>query len=196
MMKTGRVHAAAVVAAVLGILVAAVPGYAAEPSSWPPATGFWTTPTIHDAGRIHYSHDFAYQPDPKATYKIVFGLTKMGAHPDQVSPSIEHLARAVNLYVKAGVPLDHLKFVAVAYGPGTAVVVDDAHYKAKFGVDNPNLPVIAQLRKAGVDVAVCAQAMAEHHFKYEWLDKNVTLALSGLSTLANLQLKGYAVLIF
>lgn len=190
------VQTAAVTLSIFGILGVAAPGFAAEPSSWPPASGFWTTPTIHGAGRIHFSPDFAYQPDPKATYKIVFGLTKMGKHPNEVSPSIEHVARAVNLYVKAGVPLDHLKFVAVAYGPGTAVVVDNAHYKAKFGVDNPNLPVIAQLRKAGVDVAVCAQAMAEHHFKYEWLDKDVTLALSGLTTVADLQLQGYAVLIF
>ncbi|TAL90741.1 MAG: sulfur reduction protein DsrE [Rhodanobacter sp.] len=155
---------------------------------------FWQTPTIHGAGRIHPMPHAAYQPDPHATYKVVFSLSHFGAKPTEVSPSLEHVARAVNLYANAGVPLSHLKFVAIAAGPATPIVLNDAQYRAKYGVPNPNLPVIAQLRKAGVDVAVCAQAMAEHHFNYGWQDAHVTLALSGLTTVIDLQQQGYALL--
>jgi hypothetical protein len=62
----------------------------------------------------------------------------------------------VNLYVASGVPLKNLKFVAVAYGEATPLVLNDAQYRAKFGVANPNLPLVEQLRTAGVDVSVCA----------------------------------------
>ncbi len=156
------------------------------------ADGFWQTPTIVGAGRIHQMPHAAYQPDSKATYKAVFSLTHFGANPSAVSPSLEHVARAVNLYVNAGVPLAHLKFVAIAFGPATPIVLNDVEYRKKYGVANPNLAVIAQLRKAGVDVAVCAQAVAEHNFQYDWVDSRVTVALSGLTTVIDLQQQGYA----
>lgn len=155
---------------------------------------FWQTPTIHGAGKIHPMPKAAYQPDVNATYKVVFSLSKAGATPAELSPSLDHVARAVNLYVNAGVPLSHLKFVAIAAGPATPIVLNDTQYRAKFGVANPNLPVIAQLRKAGVDVAVCAQAVAEHHFQYDWVDPSVTLALSGLTTVIDLEQQGYALM--
>ena len=172
-------------AAVLGLSVAASAGVRA-------ADGFWQTPTIQGAGKMHALPQAAYQPDAKATYKVVFGLTGAAAKPDQVSPGLERVARTVNLYVHAGVPLKHLHFVAIAYGAATAIALDDAHYQKQYGVPNPNLPVIAQLRKAGIDVAVCGQAVAEHEYQYDWIDPRVTLALSGLTTITELQQQGYA----
>ncbi len=156
--------------------------------------GFWKTPTIVGAGRIHEMPQAAYQPDSQASYKVVFSLSHFGATPSAVSPSLEHVARAINLYVNAGVPLKHLKFVAIAAGPATPIVLNDVAYRKKYGVANPNLAVIAQLRKAGVDVAVCAQAVAEHDFQYDWVDSHVTVALSGLTTVIGLQQQGYALL--
>ena len=69
----------------------------------------------------------------------------------------------------------------------TGIVLDDTHYKTTFGVSNPNLPLIAALRHAGVDVAVCGQAVAEHKFEYEWVDSSVTVALSALTTITTLR---------
>jgi intracellular sulfur oxidation DsrE/DsrF family protein len=156
--------------------------------------GFWQTPTIAGAGKIHPMPNAAYQPDRQATYKVVFSLSKAAAKPDQVSPVLDHVARAINLYVNAGVPLSQLKFVAIVAGPATPIVLNDEQYRKKYGVANPNLALIAQLRKAGVDVAVCAQAVAEHDFQYDWVDSHVTVALSGLTTVIDLQHQGYALL--
>lgn len=149
---------------------------------------------ISAAGAYHPLPKAAYQPDRNTTYKVVFSLTKAADKPDQVNPGIERVARTVNLYAAAGVPLDHLKFVAVAYGPATGLVLDDEHYKAQFGTVNPNLAVISQLHKAGVDVAVCGQAMAEHHYPNEWASKDVTLSLSALTTITVLEQQGYALM--
>jgi intracellular sulfur oxidation DsrE/DsrF family protein len=155
-----------------------------------------TTPgqAITAAGDFHPLPHAAYQPDRNATYKVVFSLTKASDKPDQINPALERVARTVNLYVASGVPLNHLKFVAVASGGATALVLDDEHYREQFHTANPNLPVIAQLRKAGIDVAVCGQAMAEHHYPAEWASKDVTLALSALTTITVLEQQGYALL--
>lgn len=153
--------------------------------------GFWTTPTIQGYGKIHYLPNAAFKPQVDQTYKIVFALTLAAKSPGDVNGALDHVARTVNLYHAAGVPLDHLKFVAVAYGAATPLALNDAQYRAKFGVANPNLPLIAELRKAGVDVSVCGQAVAEHDFQYDWVDKSVTLALSGLTTVTTLEHQGY-----
>jgi intracellular sulfur oxidation DsrE/DsrF family protein len=171
----------AIVAAALAVLPA---GAADEPSSS-------STPAIEGYGKIHPLPKGAYQPDPRATYKVVFAMTAPSRRPGDVNPAIERVARAVNLYVSAGVPLSHLRFVAIAYGPATQIALDDAHYKSAFGVANPNLPVIARLRKAGVDIAVCGQAVAEHQYENEWIDPSVTVALSALTTITSLENQGY-----
>lgn len=158
------------------------------------ADGFWQTPVVTHAGRMHPLPDAAYQPDRAATYKVVFALTHGSAKPGEVNPGLQRVARTVNLYASAGVPLDHMKFVAIASGAATSIALDDAHYEKQYGVANPNLPVIRELRKDGIDVAVCGQAVAEHHYEFDWVDKSVTLALSALTTITELQQKGYALM--
>lgn len=166
------------------------PGGAPSRESDLPAD-FWQTPTIRGYGAIHPLPHAAYRPRPGETYRIVFSLTKAPASPDKVNPALDHVARMVNLYTSAGVPLRHLRFVAVAAGGATDIALDNAHYRAAHGSDNPNLPLIAALRKAGVDVAVCGQAVIEHHFRYGWIAPDVTLALSALTTITTLEHRGY-----
>ncbi len=155
---------------------------------------FWTTPTVHGYGKIHYLPDAAYRPQADQTYRIVFSITQASKSPASVNAALDHVARTVNLYAAAGVPLDHLKFVAVVSGAATPLVLNDAQYRTHYDVANPNLALIAELKKAGVDVAVCGQAVAEHEFQYDWVDKSVTLSLSALTTVTTLEHQGYSVL--
>jgi intracellular sulfur oxidation DsrE/DsrF family protein len=156
--------------------------------------GFWQTPALSGVGKMHPLPKAAYQPKPDETYKVVFSVTNAASKPDVINPSLDHVARAVNLYASAGVPLDHLKFVAVMSGGATDAALDDEHYRLRYGVDNPNLDLIRKLRKAGVDVAVCGQAAAEHQDRYQWIAPEVTLSLSALTTITTLQHQGYALM--
>ena len=117
------------------------------------ADGF-QTPANHVAGRMHALLQAAYQPDANAVCRVVFGLTGAAARPDQISPGLKRVVCAVNLYVQAGVRLKPLHFVAITCG-AAATALDDAHHQKQYDVPDHNLPMIAQLRKAGVDVAVC-----------------------------------------
>jgi len=53
--------------------------------------------------------------------------------------------------------LAHAKFVWFFHGAAINAILDDAHYKEKFGVSNPNLKVLAELKKSGVKLFVCGQ---------------------------------------
>lgn len=177
------------ISCMLGVMLTAV-----SATSSAEETGFWQTPVIHSAGKMHPLPKAAYQPAKDAQYKIVFMMTKGPKTPSEVNPAIERVARTVNLYASAGVPLDHLHFVAIAAGAATPVALNNTAYHDKFGVDNPNLVVVKELRAHGVDVAVCGQAMAEHHFSYDLIDSSVTLALSSLTTVTSLEAQGYVLM--
>ena len=158
--------------------------YVSEPN-------FWSTPTIQGYGKIHMFPHAEFRPNKSETYNIVFSITKGVEKPDKVNTSLDHVARTLNLYVAAGVPLSHLHFVAIAYGDATPLAISNSAYNKRYGTDNPNLKLIYLLSRAGVKVAVCGQAVAEHKFSYEDVDKSVLTALSGLTTVTTLEHQGY-----
>jgi intracellular sulfur oxidation DsrE/DsrF family protein len=80
------------------------------------------------------------------------------------------------------------------YGEAIDAALDNEHYRQKYGVDNPNLGVIRTLRTAGIDVAACGQAIADHQEQYQWIAPQVTLALSGLTTITTLEHQGYVLM--
>jgi intracellular sulfur oxidation DsrE/DsrF family protein len=172
-------------------MLAALAGPREMAHAAPPST---VTPGIAGEGAMHPLPDAAYQPNKDATYKIVFAVTKGSESPSDVNPALMRVARTVNLYASAGVPVSHLKLVAVASGPATSAMLDDVHYKEKFGVANPNTTLIHKLRVAGVDVAVCGQAVLESNYETSWISRDVTLALSALTTITLLQQEGYALM--
>lgn len=156
--------------------------------------GYWVNPVVQSAGKIHPVDAKNYIPSAKEQHKVVFAMSR--ATPDdkvaKVNPALERVARTVNLYASAGVPVKNMKFVAVAYGSAIPLTFNNETYKSKFGVDNPNLKVIAELKKLGVDIVACGQALAEADVPVEMIDSNVTLALSALTTVTVLQSKGYS----
>src|SRR5258708_36366653 len=124
-------------AAVLSIGLFAARAVPSEGAAGAPPD-FWQTPAVTGFGKMHPLPKAAYQPQKTATYKIVFDVTKAGDKPGQVSPSLDQVARAVNLYASAGIPLDHLKFVAGVPGPATAPALADAHHKQEFRGRDPH----------------------------------------------------------
>ena len=109
-----------------------------------------------------------------------------------VNLGLERVARVVNLYVASGVPVEELKFVVSVTGDATPAMLDNAHFKQFYGVDNPNLKLINQLDKLGVKVSVCDQSVALHDYPNDWIDKSVVHALSSPTTVSTLENQGYA----
>jgi intracellular sulfur oxidation DsrE/DsrF family protein len=157
------------------------------------AAGFWSKPAIQDYGPVHVWPQAVLRPDAGATYQAVFDVTKAGPK-DGVNPSLDHIARTVNVFAAAGVPLKNLEFVVILHGPATPTSLSDKEYQARFGHANPDAAVIRELTKAGVRFMVCGNALGEFKYDPSMVNPNVKVALSAMSTLVILQDQGYAVM--
>jgi intracellular sulfur oxidation DsrE/DsrF family protein len=163
----------------------------ASPAFAQQAPGFWTTPAIKGIGPVHVWPEATLRPNATATYKAVFDVTRAG-NASKMNPGLDHIARAVNVFAAAGVPLTHLEFKVIVHGPATPVVLDAKSFQAKFGHPNPNLEVIQALKKAGVEIYVCGNALGDMKYTPSEVNSDVHVALSALSTVIILQDEGYA----
>lgn len=159
-----------------------------------PATT-WLHPVIAHYGRVHPRPDAAVQPDPSVDYKVFAQVTSDGGHPDKVMPALDRLARLVNLMGLSKVPPSHVHIVALLDGQASVAGATDSTYQRLTKVaKNPNLPLIHALKKAGVQLLVCGQALAEHGLPDSAVAPDVTITLSALTDTVVYQQKGYGFL--
>jgi intracellular sulfur oxidation DsrE/DsrF family protein len=101
----------------------------------------------------------------------------------------------VNLLAIDGVKPSPGDIVAIVHGPATPSILQNAAYGRKAGgKPNPNLELLTKLKAAGVTVAVCDQALHGQGFQSEDVVQEVRIDVSALTTLATLQLKGWALI--
>lgn len=150
-------------------------------------------PAVPEFGAIAPLEGDEHLPDAKLRYRTVFSITKSAPTPDKVNPSLDKVARFVNLLARQSIRPQPGDVVAIVSGPATPAIIDAQAYAQRFaGAANPNLPLIAELRRAGVTIAVCAQALAGNNIEHAAVARGVRIDLSAMTTLAMLQLKGWA----
>jgi len=175
----------ALVALALGAL--ALPALAADrhPGAAQPghSAATWVYPLIPKFGGVHPRPDVDMQLDPKADYKVFVDVVSADPDSDQPYHSLQRLARLVNLMGYAKMPPSHVHIVALLdKEAGLAALSDEAYrrFDKKQG-SNPNLALLHALKKAGVKLMVCSQAMAGMGLKDSDIDPSVTITLSGLT---------------
>ncbi len=154
----------------------------------------WEYPVIKGYGPVHPLPHAAVQPDKSINYKILFDVTQASKNNAKVDPALAHIARLINVFASAGTMPDQMKLVAVIHGLATPIVLDNSAFKAKFGIDNPNIKLINELKKNGVVIYVCGQALADMSYKHAWVNRDITIALSALTVVPTYQLMGYALM--
>ncbi len=152
-------------------------------------------PVIPGFGGIVAVPSAAERPDPKLRYRVLFNVTKAANSPDKVNPSLEKAARLVNLLGADKVHPAAGDIAVIIHGPATPLILQNAPYAARMKVAaNPNAALIAALQKAGVSVRVCSQAMVGNGIATSQVAPGVEIDDSALTTLANLQTRGYALI--
>jgi len=147
---------------------------------------------VKDFGKV-YNVPFAEdRPDSTMQYKIVFEASQPIDSFSQIYPPLEHVARMYNLHVYGGVPQKNLDVVLVIAGFGIPAAMNNEAYKKKYGVDNPNLKLLEELKTAGVKIVGCAQAMMKNLIDPGELNPIVKPIFSRFTTVSTYQLKGYA----
>ena len=102
----------------------------------------------------------------------------------------------LNALAVCGIPLTTAKFIIVFHGSAMNGILDDAHYKEKFGVLNPNLKILSELKKAGVKLFVCGQNLLAENIDPKIISPDVLVASDALIVLMTYQNDGYALMSF
>jgi intracellular sulfur oxidation DsrE/DsrF family protein len=149
-------------------------------------------PVIKDVGGYWALPQAAMQPDKAHVYKAVIDATHAADKPTELAPGLEDAAALVNGLAAGGVPAANRKLAVVFYGPAANAVLNNESYRQKHGVDNPNLKVIAELRRAGVELFVCGQLLQVRKIDVGKVVPEVTIATDAFIVLVTYQNNGYA----
>ena len=142
-------------------------------------------------GGIYNLSEATVKPDPDLEYKLVVDVYSGAETPDSLGAGLYNVARMLNLFAVGGVPADQVKVVLAIHGGATFGVLNDHYFQERFGVDNPNLPLLRALRKAGVTVVVCGQSLLGRDIPLTAVAPEVEIATSMLTTVAMYQMLGY-----
>ena len=167
-----------------------LPAVAAD--SEPASTG----PVIEQFGPVYDIGRPDFPTPTNLVYRAVFDVGPSPEAADQVNPRIESLARFLNMHARAGVKPEQMKLALVVHGAAGKDMLSSAAYKSRFGVENPNAPLLAALRSQGVRVLLCGQTAVHKGFAREELAPGVELALSAMTALVALQADGYELISF
>jgi intracellular sulfur oxidation DsrE/DsrF family protein len=132
-------------------------------------------------------------PDTTMVYKVAFDIGKATPKISDVNSGLEKIAEYYNTLAKHGVPADHIKFIVVFHQQGGQYALTNAAFKTRNdGHDNPNIALIQNLKKAGVDLRVCGQGVLGMKVEQSAILPEVQIDLWALVTLTTYALKGYA----
>lgn len=153
-------------------------------------------PVIKDYGPTFKVENPDFKLDPKKKYKVVFDIHNSPEDPSAVNPMINTLARFLNMHAGAGVPLKNLKVVGVIHNKASKDAMNNEAYREKFGVDNPNIPLMEELEKAGAQIYMCGQSIYARGVDPERMAEPVKTALSAMTVFLSLQNEGYTLIRF
>jgi intracellular sulfur oxidation DsrE/DsrF family protein len=168
----------------------------AAPSATSPAFQ-WPTPAapaVPEADGYATIPDVALPPEKSTVYRAIFDATRAADQHAQILPALNMAGSELNALAASDVPLANAQFVIVFHGQAVDGLLTDTHYRDKFGVANPNLPVLTALQKAGVELYVCGQQLAADGVDPSALTPLVKVASDALIVSMTYQNKGYALL--
>lgn len=171
------------------ILSATIAGAATQ---WPPPK----SAAVPQADGYVEIPNAALPPTKESKYQAIFDATRSAEKASQLLPALNVAGSELNALAAANVPLTQARFVVVFHGPAVDGILDNDHYKTKFGCDNPNLKVIAEMKKQGVEFFVCGQYLAGEKIDPKTFSRDVTVAADALLVLMHYQNKGYALMSF
>jgi intracellular sulfur oxidation DsrE/DsrF family protein len=150
------------------------------------------TMPVKDYGQV-YNVPFAVdRPDSTMQYKIIFEASIEKMDSSKIYEPLEIAARLYNLHVYGGVPQKNLEVVVVIGGVGIPAIMTNEAYKKRYGIDNPNLKILEELKVAGIKINGCAQAMMKYHIDPADVNPIITPIFSRLTTVSTYQMKGWA----
>ena len=136
-------------------------------------------------------------PDPTMQYKLLFELTGFAYKGQDLTAKKEFneglgsVARELNLHEANNIPRKNIDAVVVVHAGALYSLLTNEKYKKKYGLDNPNIPLIKELQDYGVKIIVCGQAMTFLGLEKGDLVPGIKQALNAQTVISSYQLKNY-----
>ncbi|MBQ4821962.1 DsrE family protein [Aquimarina sp. MMG016] len=151
---------------------------------------------ITEFGKTYQVTNPDFDTDMKSELKVVFDVGRTFNDSTKVNPLINTAARFLNMHNHAGVPFENIKVALVIHGSAANDILNDKKYKSKYGINNPNKPLISSLAKNGVQIILCGQTAAHRSISKEDALPEIKFALSAMTALVQLQNKNYRLINF
>jgi intracellular sulfur oxidation DsrE/DsrF family protein len=140
-----------------------------------------------------------HAPVPNATfgvpmdldYKVAFDIEIGGKSAGELNDEYNVPARIVNQGAALGLPRARVQAAVVIHGAAGEEMLNNAEYRARKGVDNPNIAILEEMAKAGVKIILCGQTMDTRKLAREKLLPFVLVAPSAAWAHAVLLRQGY-----
>lgn len=143
----------------------------------------------------------AHSPVPNATfpapadqvYKISWDINVGAAKPSDANANFDVPARFVNQAAVLGIPRGNVQVAVVVHGSAGEELLTNDEYRARKGVDNPNIAFLEEMSKAGVRIILCGQTAANKKMPRDKILPFVLVAPSAAFAHAVLHQQGFTV---
>jgi intracellular sulfur oxidation DsrE/DsrF family protein len=153
-------------------------------------------PIIKNFGGIYDIPEATVKADPELAYKLVVDINKGAMSKTDITPGFVSAARLLNLHAISGVISKNMEVALAIHGSATTSLVNNDAYNKRYGMDNPNVQIIKELKEVGVRLIVCGQSMKFREVNATELLPEIEIGTSTLTTITTFQLKGYALVKF
>lgn len=153
-------------------------------------------PAISEARGYISIANVAIAPDKKRIYRAIYHATLPPREPSQLVPALDMAGGALNAFASTGLASRNVRLAIVFQGAAMDGILNDTRYRAKHGAANPNLKVLAELKKAGVELFVCGQSIVRENIDPNVISPDVRIASAAQIVLMHYQNDGYALLTY
>ena len=147
-------------------------------------------PVVRVGGPVVTVENPALAPPTDLEFKIYIESSTLYS-PDQPIELLEAAARFINMHVEAGVPLENINIAVVIHATATDGALGHEEYRARYGIDNPNIQMFEALSEVGVKFYVYDQSSIFFGLTKENKAEQVEIALSAMTVIAVLRSQGY-----
>jgi intracellular sulfur oxidation DsrE/DsrF family protein len=124
-------------------------------------------------------------------YKVVWDIEIAGKTAGELNDEYNVPARLINQGAALGLPRSRVQAAVVIHGPAGEEMFNNAEYKARKGVDNPNLALLEEMHRAGIRIILCGQTVDSRKMPRDKILPFVQIAPSAAWAHAVLLRQGY-----
>lgn len=152
-----------------------------------------TGPVIQKGGGHFPVPNATFTVPAGATYKVAWDIAVGSAKPGDANSAYDVPARFVNQAAVMGMARNATELAVVIHGSAGEEMLNNDEYRARKGVDNPNIALLEEMSKAGVKIIICGQTVGSRKMPRDKMLPFVLVAPSATWAHAVLQQQGFKV---